>query len=178
MKLTTKQCIVYTLGVLTLAGLLLFAYSSGLYTKLAGASASLFVNTACYTASATSTLTYMTPGTATTTLECFLGQDGAHKATLAIEVNASSTLTQYNFFVEESYDRLDWFPVTLSQTSTTTSPFDLVERNVLSVLFSSTTIGATELGASPNRIGADGSDNRNHYIADIPVRLRHVRVHA
>ena len=133
-----------------------------------------FARQDCYTSSATSTLSYMTDGTATTTLSC-LGV-GPGEATLTVIANASSTGTTYVFYVEESSNGQDWFPVS---STTPSSSFSFQDVGVYErIVFASSTIGATALGASLNQEGAGGTNNRNHYLIDIPLRLQHVRVHA
>jgi len=123
-------------------------------------------------------------GTATSTVSCPLGRQGNDKpdiATVIVVVNASSTATKLDFFVEESLDNIDWFPIAadLRTFATSTLAGDELPINIrpfFSAVFASTTIGQTALGASDASQGLDGSDNRNHYMFDIPVRLEYVRV--
>src|SRR3990167_5087095 len=72
------------------------------------AAVSAFYENSCYTAAATSTQSYMTAGLATTTVTCNFGSEGVRTATVLVVVNSSSTVTQYDFRLEESYDGQDW----------------------------------------------------------------------
>src|SRR3990167_1251002 len=157
----------------TLALVLAIMYLFGVHTMIASASISVFSPSNCYTAAATSTLTYMTPGTATTTKSCALGLEGAHTAVVEVQVNASSTSSVFNTYIEESMDNLDWYPV---QEATSSIPFVLTTRPYATFTFASSTIGGTASGVSSNRLGVSGTDNRNHYTLNVPVRMKYVRV--
>ncbi len=132
--------------------------------------------TDCYSAAATSTLAYMTPGTATTTTGCNLYIDGARTATANIVVNASSSLAVFNVYVEESMDGQDWFPVAPIQVGSTSVAFNAGLRAFTSFTFASSTIGQTGIGVGSNTLGVNGTHNRNHYTFDIPVRMKRVRI--
>jgi hypothetical protein len=134
-----------------------------------------FTPNSCYTAAATSSLAYMTPGTGTSTVSCNIGADGARSAVLAIQVNASSTATTFAFAVEESMNNIDWYPLTLNQVASSTSPFSITLRGTATLTFASSTIGQTALDASGNQLGALGTNNRNHYILELPTHMRYVR---
>src|SRR3990167_2596795 len=161
-------------GVLVVL-LLVLGYSMGLHTMLAQA-AGLVFKTDCVTATATSTLTYMTKGTATTTITCAMGNDGADSAALSVILNASSTVSNLNIYVEESMDGQDWFPILPNQLASTTNPLNLNTRAYSTNTFASSTIGGGLGGA--NSVGVDGSNNRNHYLIDVPVRMKRVRAYA
>lgn len=148
----------------------------GLGSRVAKATISMFTPSTCYTAAATTTLSYMTAGAATSTVSCLVGPDGANSARLNIEVNASSTATNYAFNIEESMDGIDYFPTTLPQSASTTAPFALTARNSYSIVFASSTLGG--VGVGTGSLGVNGSNNRNHYSVDIPVSMRYVRVYA
>lgn len=166
------------LGSIGIVAFLFVAYFMGLNTLLAKASALVF-KTDCYTAAATSTLAYMTPGTATTTVTCPMGSDGADSASLAIQVNASSTASVFNVYVEESMDGQDWYPIGAPDTASTT-PYNLSLRAYSTFTFASSTIGGSRsalLGASTTYQGYEAEDNRNHYLLDVPVRMKRVRAY-
>lgn len=153
------------------------AYFAGVHTLLAKAAGLVFAPANCYTAAATSTLAYMTWGAATTTVSCGMGNDGADTAVLAIIVNATSTNTIYNFNVEESMDGHDWYPIAINQTASTSPVLTLTDRRTASLRFASSTIGG---GGSPvvSGVGVNGTNNRNHYTMDVPVRMKRVRAYA
>lgn len=136
-----------------------------------------FTPTTCYTAAATSSLAYQTPGAATSTLAgCLLGSDGAQSAVLISQVNASSTNSVNNFFVEESMDNIDWYPINLGYLASTTTTFTVNAPGMFSYRYASSTIGGV-----PNTtglLGQDGTNNRNEFVVDIPVRMRYVRAYA
>lgn len=162
-------------------GLVWIALVGSIYwqNSLKAKGATTFTTGSCYTAAATSTLTYMTPGTATTTLACGLSVSGADTAVVMVEVNASSTLTAYNFSFEESLDGQDWFPVAVNQSASTTNPFNVTPA-IARYQFASSTLGLNAAGASANtqRLGVSGTDNRNHLIFNVPVRMQRIRVSA
>ena len=146
----------------------------GLNTLLAKATTFAF-KTDCITASATSTLTYMTIGTATTTVTCSMGGDGAQSAVLAIEVNASSTASLFNVYTEESMNGIDYYPINNNQTASTSNPFNIAQRGYSTFAFASSTIGGVLAGS--NSIGVNGTNNRNHYTLNVPVNMKYVRAY-
>lgn len=163
------------LGILVIVGLFIVGFSD----RYVGADVAAFTPATCYSAAATTTLVYQTAGTATTTVSCNMSPDGARSATLAAIINASSTGTIYNFYVEESMDGVDWFPVTLGQTASTTgifTPYQEYQRNVIKYTFASSTVGA--IPEATGLKGVNTTNNRNHITAEIPVRMKQVRVHA
>src|SRR3990167_355779 len=173
---------------LSIVAVLLFvgiaSYFSGVHTVLVKAASIVFSPPNCFMAiggvkaTATSTLNYMTPGTATSTVTCELGTDGSKSAVLVVEVNATSTNTTYVLGVEESMDSQDWFPVTLGQIASTTNPFNLsvVAPGRFQYQFASSTIGG--VAVTTGTLGVAGTNNRNHFSLDIPVRMDRVRVWA
>ena len=171
----------YILGSITITALLIIGYISGIYTKMAMAAISIFSPSTCYTNLATTSPAYMTPGTATSTVSCNLGIEGAKAAVLTVQVNATSTNTLYKVFVEESWDGIDYYPVSMNQTASTTGiggTFDASVGGSISYKFASTTtINGAGVGASTS-LGVNGTNNRNHFEVDIPVRLRYVRAYA
>jgi len=172
-----KRNIVLTIVVAIVSGAIALAlFGQPLLAK----ATMLAFKTDCKTATATSTLNYMTPGTATTTLTCVLGGDGADSARLLVQVNASSTNTRYNLYVEESTDGLDWYPLPVAEGATTTNPYSLAMRAYATFDFASSTIGGTAglFGASTTYEGFTSINNRNHYELAIPVTMQRVRVYA
>ena len=161
---------------LMLVTALFIAFSFG--QPLVKAAIQAFSPSNCYTAAATSTQSYMTFGTATTTLACNMGNDGANTAVVTAVLNASSTDTIYNFYVEESMDGQDWFPVSANQSASTTEPFNLNISAYTYYKFASSTVGGAAQGASSNLLGVSGTNNRNHISFNVPVRMERVRVYA
>jgi len=134
----------------------------------------------CATDPATTSPAYMTIGAATSTVTCPLtrvGTDAPSTATLLVQLNASSSGTTLNIFIEESVDNIDWYPIPENQhASTSNNPFDLALRPFATLLAASSTIGGNAAGqGTDNRLGVIGGDNRNHYELEIPVRLNYVR---
>jgi len=170
--MTLHKSILYTFG---LALILIVSYLFGVHTMIAKAAQIAFTPATCYTAAATSTLSYMTPGTATTTATCPMGQDGADSAVLAIQVNASSTAAVFDVYVEESMDGIDWYPIQQEQVASTSNPFSLQIRQYAQFTFASSTVGGAL--ANTNGVGVNGTQNRNHYELDVPVRMKRVRAY-
>lgn len=126
-----------------------------------------------FTASATSTLAYMTPGTATTTITFDAGvnqANGSDMATLLIQYTASTTGPSLRFRQEFSSDNIDWYsenlgtvPTLMSLNSTTTalvSPF-----HDYTVNFATTTDN-----------GGSGTNARIMTSLQIPTPTRYTRV--
>lgn len=153
---------------------LAFAYLTGVHTMIAKAAGMVFAPVDCYTAAATSTLRYMTPGTATTTVTCPMGNDGANSAVLAIQINASSTDSTFDVYVEESMDGVDWYPVPSQSVGSTSPMFALGTRPYSRFQFAASTVGGSVGGSG---IGLSGTQNRNHYELDVPVRMKRVRAY-
>lgn len=106
------------LGLLVFAGMVSFG-------SFAKANPSYFVR--CQTASATTTVAYMSPGAATTTLtmpssQCNMsGVTAVDSAILHIQYTASSTGPTLVFRVEHSQDGVDWYPETVALAANATS---------------------------------------------------------
>lgn len=104
------------------------------------------------TATATSTITYMSPGVATTTLTLDTYSSGnprlAYNATLLIQFVGTSTASILNTNIQYSQDGIDWYQDGGSLTNnfaTTTKPFDIGQVNTFNYTFSST---SPSLGAA------------------------------
>ena len=167
--MTHKQSNIFLYG----AVIAIILFLSYLVTPKLRAAVSNFTPTTCYTAAATSTLKYMTPGTATTTVQCAYGADGAKNAVLAIEVNASSTSSVFTVGAEQSMDGVDWYPLPVSQMASTTNPFTLTSRQTAQFAFASSTVGGEAVSSAG--IGVNGTQNRNHYTFTVPTQMRLVR---
>ncbi len=167
-----------TIGAVTFVIVLAtFAYFMGLNSLIAKAAALGFSPSNCYTASATTSPAYINGwGTGTTTVSCTSGSDGANSAVLAVEVNGSSTASIVNINVEESMDGLDWFPITPPQAASTTNPFVIATRGAFQITFASSTMGGVT--ADTGSLGVSGTNNRNDYVIDVPVRMKRVRAYA
>lgn len=176
-----KEKKIYIIVLVVLASLVVgyFYLGEKPETEEAGlGAATLRVNIPCQTGASTTTMETLGIGTATSTVTCNLGQEVPDTATIQVIVNASSTLLTMRLHIEESQDNIDWFPQSLLQHSSTTAPFLVTLQNSFEIPFASTTIGQVAEGVSDASQGLDGSNNRNHYMFNIPVRLQYVRVHA
>ena len=171
-----------TIGTSVIVAIATLGYVLGVYSLVARAAISVFYPSSCYTAAATSTLSYMTAGKATTTVTCPMGSDGARTAVLQVQVNASSSAATFNVYAEESMDGMDWYPIVQDQTASTSAPFNAGVRQYSTFTFASSTIGGVDvatglLGASTTFTGYASVNNRNHYLIDIPVRMKQVRAY-
>lgn len=155
-------------------------YSYSTHMNVAKAAIATFYPSTCYTAAATSTLTYQTDGTATTTVSCAMGPEGAKTASLVVQINASNTSAVTKIFAEESMDNIDWYPIAPMQAASTSLGFQADQRYFTQITFASSTAETGQAGASANenRLGVSGTDNRNSYVFDVPVRMRYVRAYA
>lgn len=105
------------------------------------------------TAPATTTLSYMTPGTATTTLtyDSFLnGQiKGINQGVLLTQFTASSTGTIFNINIEDSQDGIDWYKDNTNAIAATTSlPYALNTVNSYTFPFASTSADGAPVAAN------------------------------
>jgi len=149
-------------------------------------------NAGAKTATATTTLTYMTPGTATSTTLVYDSYeiDGKNqtnqyntwvpdKAHLLLQVNASSTASVFRVDLEYSNgtncqttpSACDWYGD--GMFATTTNPVSLNAKEYLQWTFASSTIGGVP--TSTGLTGASVTNNRDNRIIEIPVPLRFVR---
>lgn len=99
------------------------AVTSITYIRVADANPLYFFKES--TAAATTTVVYMSSGYATTTLSLDLYKSGmlrgANGLNLAIQWNASSTISKLNWYYEYSRDGVDWYREQLGTISTTTT---------------------------------------------------------
>ena len=121
------------------------------------------------TSLSTSTLSYMTPGTGTTTITCNVATAGQgtqvfDSAKLAIQLTASSTGTSLCRRYRYSQDGIDYYPLSIATNSaaTTTSEIGTYYESCFS--FASST---AELG---------GTVTRNLKIVDLPIYAQYVKV--
>lgn len=105
----------------------------------------IFAPITVQTATATSSLIYMTPGTATTTLTLDTYSSGnsrlAMNATLLVQFVGTSTASILNIFPQYSQDGIDWYQdggSLINNFATTTKPFDIGQVGPFNYTFSST----------------------------------------
>lgn len=161
------------LTVLVVAGALLLGFIHPVRT-IADSLNFLNSTSTCATATATSTVSYMRPGHATTTLTCdtyALGGSGKALggASLRTYLSASTTNTQLNQTVEESMDGIDWFAVVSNEQATTSPTISLAVTETYNWKYASSSFGGAAVGAS---------DNTGARVIDLPVRMRYVRVYS
>lgn len=130
----------------TLLAVALFLAFMPLQTKAASQE---FAPSNCYSSAATTSLSYMTAGTATTTVTCALGPTGTDSASLALLVNASSTSSVVVGQVEYSEDGIDWYQnnqdVFAAGAIAIATP-----SNSFTWTYASTTVGGAAVGAATN----------------------------
>ena len=172
----TKIKINWVLVSLLVTAFLIVGLAGGLFTGIARAAIAAFSPSTCYTAAATTTLKYMTPGTATSTVTCELGAEGARTALITVQVNASSTLSVFKTYVEESMDGVDWYPTNVASTTVYSSAnsMNFISSPYFSYTFASTsTIG----GSAVLLTGVVGLQNRGQYSFDVPIRMKFIRAY-
>lgn len=133
-------------------------------------------------ASATSTIAFMSPGAATTTVIMDAQDDGgaiADLAAFAIQFTGSSTLSIINIAFEYAHDvngldcvnnpnKCDWYADELNfpNASTTPSTIPLNTARLYSLTFASSTLGGGAIAASSTRTSR---------IINVPTPSRYVR---
>lgn len=144
--MTQTKSFIYGFVVLAI---LTIAYLMGAHTMIARGAVSVFSPSTCYTAAATTTLSYMTAGTATTTVTCPLSFEGADSATLALWVQASSTSSVIVGQIEYSDNGIDWYQnnqdIFAAGAIAIATP-----SNSFTWTYASTTVGGAGVGASTN----------------------------
>ena len=120
---------------------------------------------------ATTSISYMTPGTGTSTATCNMANAGEGTevfdfATLAIQFTGSSTASSINIDIEHSQDGIDWYKDTVRviDASTTPSSFGLDNTTSYSLAFSSSTVG-----------GGAGTSDITTRVIDVPAVAKYVR---
>lgn len=123
---------------------------------------------ACGSLTATTSVSYMTAGTATTTYTFDTGcatAGSADSAVFVAQLTGSSTATILTTSFEYSQDGVDWYSDSLSQGATTTSAQALTPARTYTLAFASTTVG-----------GLGGVGNGRVYRAiTVPTPTRYVR---
>lgn len=149
----------YSIKKLTLGAIIAIALSLVIFSDVRQTSAKGIFGLGKKTATATSTLAFLTPGTGTTTLAYDTYTDGlstADSMALLVRLTASSSPnTVLNIKQEFSQDGIDWYQnsqPTIIQNATTTSAVDLSMVPLYSWRFASSSIGGV--------IGASNSDTR------------------
>lgn len=129
------------LVLLILSGSLLFGSS-----RAAANPSTLSAPTGCKTAVATSTSAFLTPGLATSTLTCFVGEatSGAAEtyedATMLIQLTASSSpLTQLQYWIEDSQDNIEFYPRPIETLANATNTPLSLSPKIYQVNYASTT---------------------------------------
>lgn len=121
------------------------------------------------TAPATTTLAYMSPGNATTTLQLDSYSGGinyaTNLATIAIQYTASSTAPTLKFRIEDSPDGVDWYPRSNALVSLATTT--VLSGNSAEYQFTFAT--STDFGGS-------GTASRLHQSLTTNVPMRYMRV--
>lgn len=126
--------------------------------------------TAASTADATTTVSYMTPGLATTTTAVFDSfASGANaypdRAALLTQFTASSTASILGIRLEYSQDNIDWYADNLNELATTSWSNPIATPSSFTWTFASTTPGA----------GAVTNTNRSNKVIFIEVPTRYIR---
>lgn len=163
MAIKNNLCVKW--GLLAIASLGVLAYAA-LMPFVASAAPSIFADIKT-TAAATSTLQYMSPGAATTTITYdSLNGDAAkiNSLNVVFQYTASSTAPVLLARLEDSQDGIDWYPRTVVAAVATTSLMT-TPANVMSFTLSTTTDN-----------GGSGTGNRVHESFTVAAPLRWVRV--
>lgn len=140
-------------------------YTLGVNTAMLRAAVAAFSPSTCYTAAATTSPAYLQPGLATTTVTCFLGNEGARSASVLVYFLASSTNSSITIGVEESQNRIDWYALGPNQVASTSPTIDLDTNGTFSWQFASTSQG-----------GAATTGSTTLRIFDVNPRLENMRV--
>lgn len=121
-----------------------------------------------WSASATSTLAYLSPGAGTTTLMIDTGisaNTAADNVTLLLQYTASGTAPTLAFRQEYSADNIDWYSETL--VSSTSQSILVSPYREYSIVFSTTTASGR---------GGSGTSARQMTSLQLPVPTRYTRV--
>lgn len=139
-----------------------------------------FLRTVNFGTTATTTLIYMTPGTATTTYTLTNSGDNAYDyAIVAFQVTATSTgvaSPTVRAIVEHSYDGVDWYNETVSaELPTSMLSAQATTTNMTSDPYFSYSfkVSSTTQAVNASNI-ANGT--KFHYTFKIDTQLKHVRV--
>lgn len=159
MKLTINSKVFTGIIVIT-AAVVMMMFS---FIKNTHANPSFFLRS--QSASATTTVSYMTPGTATTTSPSFdtgVGAaQGADSAVLLTRFVGSTSAAILNITLEYSQDNIDWYSDRLSAGATTTQAINITQ---------STTYSLTAQGNNPGGIGGTASSTLRSIVVPTPTR--------
>jgi hypothetical protein len=128
-------------------------------------------STCAESGAATSSLSYMTPGTGTTTVTCLVqptSSVGASEAYIAINRTASSTASDIKIDTEYSMDGNNWYSNNTSDLGTTTPQMALAPTQSFIMRFASSTLPGGGQVPVPN--------NRDARIFKIATPTKYVRV--
>lgn len=134
------------------------------------------------TAAATSTMSYMTPGAATTTLTIDsykLVQSSTETSnptaynglSLAVQFEATSTGSRLVRYYEYSSDNIDWYPQNVELNINATTTIEVQHRKLYEFSFP-----ATSTPLSNAELPLTNGKARVHKIVDVPILARYVRV--
>jgi len=134
------------------------------------------------TAVATTTVSYMTPGTSTTTLtydtwsnpdnSTIIRNERLAQLSLGVQIHASSTVdnatsTRLQWHYEYSNDNVDWYPESVfSHTNNATTTVDITDFHQYELLTSSSSVSGFSITDA----------FRDYRIVDVPVLTRYIRV--
>lgn len=188
-----KPAIFYSI---VFVAILLNALTLFLFAPKANANPSQIMPSARAGTATTTAVSYMTPGTGTTTTPVYdsWGVDGTNQintgnnyytnsAVLALQVNASSTATNFNIAFEYSNGTncgttpaaCDWYADVLFATASTSPGVSLNTTRTYSWLFASSTVGGAG-GGSGGLQGINGTNNRATRVLSITaIPMRYVR---
>lgn len=160
---------------LKIAGIVaLIAATAVMLTSGVAFATALFTGNRAMTATATTTVVYMSPGAATTTLVYDAYEASGTNQTnsgnlvipdtvaLAVQGVASSTLSVLNIACEYSYDNIDWYQNNLSY-ATTSGITSIAAPSTFSYTFATTTLNGVAIG------------NNYAKIVQCPIATRYVR---
>lgn len=159
---SSEKAFVSLLGLLLIVGLGAWF----IVPKIVVANPSIFAPTKA-TGAATTTVVYMRPGLATTTL-AYDSLDGdtvkVDELTLAIQYTASTTGPTLKMRFEDSHDGINWYPrgVSLNENATTTRLVGSYNEYIWTV-------------ATTTDIGGSGTAARVHTSFTVKAPMRHVR---
>lgn len=160
---------------LKIAGIIaLMAATAIMLTTSVVYATALFTGNRAMTAAATTTVVYMTPGTATTTLVYdAYERNGTNqtnsgnivipdKVALAVQGVSSSSISVLNIACEYSYDNIDWYQNNI-YSATSSGIMSITVPSTFSYTFASTTLNGVSIG------------NRYAKIVTCPVVTQYVR---
>lgn len=151
------------------AGYLLFRESEILGLSKLQSPVSCSTQGTSATSLATTSVTYMGVGTATTTATCNMALAGDatevfDDAVLTIQFTGSSTASVLNTQIEYSQDSIDWYSDRLTAGATTTQTINIAQPTTYTWNFASTTMA-----------GVTGTASVDTNIITVPTPMKYVR---